>query len=679
MRHFISFQKKKALFIEHGQATHPELAHELNHELMAAGYILTKPAFDALASLELEALAEVHNDLVKRIGSVLGDGAYQPIYQGFPQSVLALSYQEFAINALVHYWTHGAWRPDDAEYLHRDFDAEPTDFTEIGVLTETQFERIFQDLLYSEVSLSAFDKSCVDWYLDHGGSFEFSRISFKETASYVGQRLLASDIEVLPTRRATDVLRIWSAFSGGDEGLKENTRFKSPSVAHRHILMQTLEGCGDLEDSFKSYREKWLRLLFYLHPQTAQHTARYPRLADHTDRLRNRPKTLRTFRSKVEAAIANKDPVIFDLLSKRPGAYMRRLDHLVRTFGVDAIYRWLELNLRFGQLITAYNHFSGRAEQKTGRGAVLAGAGSSEVVTYGALEPLDAKLVEHITGLLMERLKRFSVEELGGAVYIDPGLYYTPLATNNRASSLSLDSKVIGTTETYTEQDTLRLYVHWEGKSDIDLSGFAIFKDFRVEKVGWNASHHAGAYIVYSGDNTGLAEKNAEYLDINTSKVPEEIAWIIVEARIFRGPDTFKGYNGTARIGWMSRKHPKANKLWLPETVERATVLSSEARTAYLMAYHPETRQIVYLDMSMGGARVSTPQDAIRMQIFLERFVPTANTELEETSWKTLHQGHILELLASEVTDTPQSAEIVFDENTTAEQISRLMGLAVSS
>lgn len=658
MRHFIAFQKKKALYLQPGAATNEELAHALNHELMAVGFVLSQPAF-----------------------ALVGEqGGYEPIYRGFPQSVLALSYREFLLNAIVHYWTGGAWRPEDADYLQREFGREPVSYREIGVLTESRFQQIFTDLLYSDISLSAFDKTCIDWYIEQGGAFDFARITFKETAAYVGQRLLAAELDRLPTRSATTVLRIWSAWSGGDEGLTANTRYKSPSVAHRRLLLATLDRCVDLEDSFKTHRERWLRLLFYLHPLAPAARQAYPTLGEYADRLRNHPATLRTWNSRVELAIAAKSPELFGLLAARPGAFMRRLDHLVRLFGIEAFLQWLALGPRFDQLVTVYNHFYGRAQDQGARGAVLASQAKSELVTYAAVAPLPAALVESIVARLLERLRNFTVAELQGPAYIDPGLYHTPLATNNRASSLTLDGKALGTTEVYAAQQTLRVYVHWEGPSDIDLSGFTISRANEVQKIGWNGAHRAGDYIVYSGDNTGLAAKNAEYLDINTAELPEDIDWIIVEARIFRGPPSFAGYEGKVHMGWMSRAAPRANKQWLPKTLERATVLRNEGTVAYLLAYHRASKRIVYLDMSMGSSAVSTAHDAIRMRGFLRGFVSFNEGDGGDGgdghSWARLNQGHVLELLAPARAPTPVGAEFLFNEDTTAEQVSRLMKLA---
>ena len=674
MQHFISFQKKKAFYLSPSTQQNSSLAHEINHELMNIGYILTKEAFDVLSTQSEETLSSIYSDLLKGINLIVGGGGYEPIYRNFPQSVLAMSYEEFIINAIIHYWSWGQWRPEDAEYINREFKMEPVDYKPVSILSEAKFNAIFTNILYSGSSISTFDKECIDWYLERDGEFDFRKIKFNETLAYVGKSLLYNpNLQKIPTRNATTLLRIWAAYSDGDEGLKEPTRFKNPNKTQRQLLMQTLESCFNLEDSFKTYREPWLRVLFYLHPQTKTNQARYPKLAKHTNLLRNEPKKLRTFNAKVEMAIKNEDEVIFTLLEKRAGIFMRRLDHLVRIFGLRAIKEWLKLNPSLEKLINIYNHFSSRDVQQTGRGAVLASQAKSELVTYDAQEALSTKLVQEITSLVRNEIERFKSSELKGKkIWVHRALYYSPLAVNNRASSLSLTTQAIGTVYQYEKEETLRLYVHWEGKSDIDLSGFAISKKNDVIKVGWNANHKQGSWIVYSGDNTGYAAKNAEYLDINTKSIPEDIEWIIVEARIFRGPKNFAGYKGKAKIGWMSRKHPQAGIHWQPKTLQHAMVLQNKAKTAYLMAYHPNTNSIVYLDMSMGSARVSNANDAIKMRIFLENFV-TLDAGEEEIDWKKLNQGHILHLLAEEVVSEKESADIIFDENTISEEITRLM------
>ena len=129
-------------------------------------------------------------------------------------------------------------------------------------------------------------------------------------------------------------------------------------------------------------------------------------------------------------------------------------------------------------------------------------------------------------------------------------------------------------------------------------------------------------------------------------------------------------------MGWMSREQPEADRHWLPQTIRHAQVIANEGKVAYLMAYHPASKGIVYLDMSMGEARVSTAQDAIRMRLFLERIASVQADH--ERSWERLNQGHILELLAGTTTDAQDHAEVVLGHDTTAEQVSALMTRAVA-
>ena len=45
----------------------------------------------------------------------------------------------------------------------------------------------------------------------------------------------------------------------------------------------------------------------------------------------------------------------------------------------------------------------------------------------------------------------------------------------------------------------------------------------------------------------------------------------------------------------------------------------------------------------------------------------------DEIDWKKLAQGHVLNLLSKTVVDRPELADVIFDENTTWENISRIL------
>lgn len=677
MKHFISFQKRKGLAIPMGTSgvDNTELALQINHELMRYGYLVTEKLLNRLSTQDSKFLQVVYNDLISGIRSITGDGGYEPIYRNFPQSVTAISYREFAINAIFHYWSYGNWRPEDVGYLKREFAIEAIKYKEISLIEESEFNSIFTDIIYSNNSISKFDKRIIDWFIDGGyaKSFNFSNIGFKETMAYVGKRLVESDLTCLPTKDATAVLRIWSAYSDGDEGLKVNTKFKNPKSKQRALLMTTLDGCYNLEESFKIYREKWLKLLFYLNPSVSKNRLKYPNLEEYTDKLRNTPNVLKTFNSKIEKFLNDKDVLVLALLKTRMGTFTRRLDHTIRLFGLKAFKTWIENNPTTVQMIDAYNHFTDRDKEQAGRSVVLASQSKSEVTTYESLAPLDSKLVATIKEMLLHKLYRLTNSTLSdNKVYIDPLLYYRPLGINNRASSLSLDGKGIGTVESLPKGKVVRLYVHWDGRSDIDLSGLAIYSGNLVEKIGWNGSHHVDEAIVYSGDNTGYAEKNAEYLDIVTHKLSKTLEWIICEARIYSGPNLFSEYHGRVRAGWMLRDNPEQNNHWLPETLEHCIVLNAESKTAFLMAYHVPTNSVVYLDVAMGNSNVSGTEDALKLKMYLDKFIVSIDKE-GEICWDKLNQGHLINLLSKNIVKDKKDADIVFDENTTVEEVTKYL------
>lgn len=673
MKHTASFQKKKGLHIENdGTHSNVNLVHQISHEMMSNGFVLSKELFDALSTRSEDELKEVHSQLFAFIKRVVGDGEFDVIYRNFPQSVVEMSQLEFVINALFHYWSNGSWRPEDSEYVNREFAIETVNFKELSLLSKAEYDSIFTDILFSGSSISSFDKEIIEWAIESGqidlNSGMMGKISFNETKAFVGKLLFDSKINSLPTKDATLVLRMYSAYCGGDEGLKENTKFKNPSAHQRRMIMNTLDECYNLEESFKVNREKWLRLLFFLNPLTKVNAKSYPNVYSWAEKLRNSPKLMKTFNAKVEDLINMKDDSVFDLLVKRPGVFTRRLDHMVRIFGYTAFERWISLNLDLDKLITAYNHFATRGEAKD-RSAILASQSSSEMVTYEALSALDERLVKKITDSIMNKLKTF--KKSPKKVYIDRSLYYTPLQSNNRASGLSIYSKANGTTEIVPDGKTIRLYCHWEGRYDIDLSALIIHDNNEVVKVGWDGYGHQNGSVVYSGDNTGLSEKNAEYVDIVTNDLSNSIDWIVIDARIYSGRPSFKESEGAVLAGWMERDKPESNKHWLPETVEHATRIESDARNAFLMAYHPKTRNVVYLDVTMKGEIQSTHADAIKLRVYLDKFIQLDEGS-SEINWSKLNQGHIINIL-NDVVDTPEEADVIYDENTTSDSISAMV------
>lgn len=673
MKYFIGFQKKKALYIEQGSDNNELLVSQINQELVKLGFILAKSTLEAMTTLSIKELEMLYNDLIYNIKDIMPNGDdYTPLHAGFPDSVQGLGEQERLHIALLHYATEGTWVPEEAEFVAQQTEAtiDLNELKPIGLLNKKQFIGIVNNILASGTSLSAFDTGIVNWFLDNDYPIDVDSIKFNETLAVVGVNLLERGMKIT-TRKADNILRIWSGYSGGDVGLKENVKFKSPTNSQRRMLLETLNDCYDLEESFKSNREKWLKVLYYLHPMTSTNTIKYPAVAHYATKLRNTPKLLKTFNSKVESAIANKDKGIFELLSKRMGVFTRRLDHLVRVFGASAVTKWVANKPNTDQLITMYNHLHGR-DKVTSRSAVLAGAGTSEVVTYGSVVALPKKVVDAGRKTILDTLTK-NLKGTLTKVYIDEALYRRPLAINNRAASVGITSANTGSVLPLNPiKDIFRLYCHWSngpGRVDIDFSAWAVGGG-DYTKVGYGGQNNAPG-ITYSGDNTGSYAKNSEYLDIDINDLDPKVEWVVSEAVIYAGGTSFTTlppvFTGCMEI---SKANSSMTKAWIPQNVTTAIKLTSDTSNAYLCALHVPTKSIVYLDVSKAGHHVSGLDEIKGFMPFLEKFTPNSGAGI---NWDLLNQGQLLNLMADEVVETPEEALYVFAEDVPSEEVTALL------
>lgn len=675
MKHFYSFLKRKGLFIEtEGKRSDNATAvHMFNHELMEVGYVLTGTLFRALAVQSLKFITSVRNEVLENINKLTPKQGGVIIYRNFPNEVPDFNYNGTMVG-VMNYLTSGLLT-DIGTHVPSGFSFEPKKLKKIDLITKTEFESIFTDLLYSASSISKSDKDILDYFIDNGYPFDFSKITFNETKAYVGKRLMENKtLNILPVKSATTLLRIYASYSGGDEGLKENTKFKKPSKSLVRLLANTLDKSYDLEESFKLYREVWLKVLFYLNPLSANMKKKYPNLAKYADLVRNSPKTLKTFNSYVETGLKDKDIKVLDLLKTRPGAFARRLDHCVRVFGVKAVKAFTQTNSKLGSLVDVYNHFSNR-NVASQRNAVLASGSASNLVSYGALEALPEKLVNSIKEELMGKLNTVKNPTLvDKKVYIDQKLYFRNLVSNNRASNQSL-SGANGTLE-ILENDvkTLRLFTQWYSSDDIDLSSFAITGDGRVTKVGFaGITNFANGAILYSGDNTGHSRtKNDEYIDINIESLPSDVEWVICESRVYRG-NNYNTFNGGSPVtGWMNLTNAKSNKVLQTDSLGNSMKLTANTKNAYTIAYNVHKNCVVYLDVAKGNGSVTDEKDVLSVVEYL-RSITSFNLDSNEIDWSRINQGHILNLVSTTVVDDPKDADVVFDENTTFEEVAKYL------
>jgi len=214
------------------------------------------------------------------------------------------------------------------------------------------------------------------------------------------------------------------------------------------------------------------------------------------------------------------------------------------------------------------------------------------------LPALAKDVVEEVLETIWEILY-FKFEQLPslGETWIDPELKSIPLPTNMKSLSESLDVRIRGQRAPFTnDTNVLRLYCHWKGRHDIDLSAL-ILTGNRVEKVGYGGkADHDGIY--YSGDNTGRNAQNAEYIDITNTSAD----YVLLMLNLYRGP-SFKKLE--TRVGWQSRSLILDTVNWVPKHVTNSFKIEEQSSSVAVAIFDLKAKEWILIDEAAKNVRVA--------------------------------------------------------------------------
>lgn len=580
------------------------LVTSLTAEMLRLGYVPSDDLYSALCSQTVERLTQIYSDVLRELRALKGaDVEYKPMYPNFPKQVMEASDMELFINAIVHYWTFGMWKPE-YEALPREYGFETANLRMLDVITEDEFDQIFPRLVGANESLSTTDKSAILWFLDNRDVSFDGTIPFKENLCFVVGALLDREKDITSyISTATDVLRVATYLSGGDISLAEDTKFKSFSRKTRRTLVRALQRVAREEDIVR-HRGKWVRLFHTLH------VGEYSKdLWELARKIRNNEK-IETFNSKVEAAIAAKDVVrAAELLATRPGEFARRLDKMVRMAKTTRGAQQLAVATKFLSvadkvdtrvLLQVLGHLQTRTETVTKRVVFPKGNTQKAQVVRTELEPLGVRAVTRLQkGIRKILLDRFSDGESLGKVWIDPELTDCPLPTQQRSASEGALQVARGTRLPFGDEtkNTLRFFIYWVGL-DIDLSATMHDENFNeIGHVSWTALRSSTYQSYHSGDIVRAPNGASEFIDITIDGAVESGArYITMNVYVFSGP-TFAEHK-KVYAGWMTRSKPNSNEIYDPKTVEQRIDLTSESRNAIPVIFDLVERKAIWADLT---------------------------------------------------------------------------------
>jgi len=577
----------------------------LQANVINLGFIMTSTLTDELSEVEVSTFNKFATDFISILRKIKGaDVDYNPMYPNFPRQVMEASEIELWVNAILHYWTRGQWKPD-YDKIPRGYAPENVKLVEIDLATsEEDFANIFTQILGSNESISEEDTKIVKWFLKDYTNLVFpEKIPFKENMSLIGAYMVENGYDISDlVKNATDVLRIATEMSGGDVSLSDNTRYKSFKRSQRRNLVKALDGVIREEDIVR-HAGKWVRLAHSLH------------VGDYSKKVYDILKKIRenehivTFNSRVEKYLKNNQPVkACKLLMERPGDFARRLDHILRLakkpinqMKVAEAFTNVCNDVSTNVLLQVMGHIQRRHETLEKRIVFPKGSVQKAQIIDG-LDPLDEAVVKTVfLGCWDTLAERFASElpELG-SVYIDPSLKTCPIPTQQRSSSGAFETVARGTRIPMDhDKSTIRLFIYWMGR-DIDLSVTMYDDDFNNKgHVSYTTPglRNREMGICHSGDITNAPNGASEFIDIDINKALQKgVRYVAMNVYVFSGP-TFAKHK-KCYAGWMTRESPNSNEIYEPSTVTNKIDLASETTTAVPVIFDLCSQEVIWADLT---------------------------------------------------------------------------------
>ena len=651
--------------------------------LRALGYRLSTPAREALTHPE-QAWALVN--AAARLSSGSPSAEYRPFYPDFPIQVRTASEATLLVNAALHYLGDVVgvrilpdYRPSPREPLPGDDGA----LTELGLATTQDLERIVADLIAQATSFSAQDRADLTALRDFGPEAA-PRVAVKENLAVLTVTFPDLDFSA-SYRTVTDVLRLAVAMAGGDVSLAEPCRFPSFSRAQRRRLLGLLDAVGQGQDSRDSAEEmarrceRWKRLARHLRP--GDYARRFPRAAALLHQVASGGAE-EGFTSHLEEALARRDvDGALRLLSTRPGVFARRLNHLLRLCADDAArervlaeFARVAPEVALPVLVRLWEYFSSPGPDALPWRvvAIKAATGTKTTLIPSTRRPgpTDAAVVRAVEEALRQR-KRL------GRIAVDQGMYegYTA-PVGLRSASPGMRTAGRGTRLPLPEGETIRFFLHWrdlpeappktpgptgptaaedrDTRVDLDLSAFFVSEDFtRTEQIAYYNLRSTAA--VHSGDLTSAPDGAAEFIDVTLAEALRQ-GWRYVVMTVHSFSHHRLSEVPECWAGAMARgTDPQSGEVFEASTVMQHLDLVSPTFNATPFVIDLAERRLIWWDLPVGvGEHQVANLDRSSNRVLAHL--------LDLLEGRRMPLAHLLGLLADDVVEDPDEADLVFGE-----------------
>lgn len=406
------------------------------------------------------------------------------------------------------------------------------------------------------------------------------RIPVREHRAVINAVRVARNLPLI-VDTVTDVLRLAAQLSGGDVTLEKPTKYRSFSRPVRRLLLAGIDdvlatAAWKIGDVSKN-REMWKRLGEKLHPfeyKFERAKSLFSYAYGESDFL--------TLASRIETAFGKKDfPALVGLLGTAPGILFRNLDRLLEAgcpeglfFNALADYA---PKVSGRVLISVWEHFVNRSDVAQKR--IFTNRKGKAWVTPDKRKPLHEDAIVGILSYLETEIAS-RLPAMANLV-VDESVRGVALPLSEKSKSEGFGVLPRGSVCPVGKSPTLRFFIYWKEeteRTDYDLSVELLGKDFQSVGSCSFRSLTYGDAMKHSGDLTSAPNGASEFIDVELSRLPANVEYIVPTINKFAGDD-FKTA-AECFFGFMERNPAQKGQPFEPKTVKMKSDLRGEGGVA---------------------------------------------------------------------------------------------------
>ena len=619
------------------------------------GYIFSKELAIAISKEERNVIIDKLKAVIKVIEDFKSDKNYTVFYKNFPDEVINMSEVDLYINQILHYWI--GYLPSNSENVIKE-DVEPSKLVkarELNLIDDEMIEKLFIDLLSSNVTLSEqyLDDVCV---LTNNKSIKelekyMEYIQMKETLTTVSSYILKKEGVLIGNfKTATDILRLIAKISG-DELNNKHIHFAYFSRTELSQLMTKLENLQNPMPDIKRYSKPW-HTFFKLYAKKINFN-KYPKVRKVADMLFGDISYM-TERGKINEKIKRlpimseeeldnfvKEYIVFY------GDYVREILSLLNKAKENQYEKLLlglencvtKVNTRI--LFQLYDRIINlKAKDKTVPRLVNSKGKWRRLKESISLSD---ELLNRVLQIVEDGIKtQLKEKENLGKVFIDEDYKNIMLTTSEKDSNVSLRPMTRGSRIKFNPNaEVLRFFVAWKNldektlkelntayskldektlkeltpmysRVDVDLSALTFNENLEFNDVVAYYNQKKSGFA-FSGDITNAPEGALEYIDVfDLERLKKKgNRYILMQIRSYNGY-TFEEINSVyAGVMELTSNEAKEKKNMYSTAITQGFQIMSPQITTNTILVDLVKFEYVWLDMNMANYKVDTFQNSL--------------------------------------------------------------------